>query len=171
MRSLREPKALTIQPMRCRNDQNIAEILSKRSQQNSFQVVHFTSARRFDDGQESHRQAMPVDAHASCFLGRALNFRATGSFDFSSNVVDQRDQRLLFLPNPDSCLHNVHAMLKHDFINDTVISSAPLWEAHTDSAEPAKPSFHNARVDAARLMYWVDARCNLFGRFRVLFLH
>jgi len=52
MRSLREPEALTIQPMRCRNDQNIAEILSKRPQQNSFQVVHFTSARRFDDGQE-----------------------------------------------------------------------------------------------------------------------
>src|SRR6516164_7678732 len=51
MRSLREPKALTIQPMRCRSDQNIAQILSKRPQQNGFQVVHFTSARRFDDGQ------------------------------------------------------------------------------------------------------------------------
>ena len=35
MRSLRELKALTIRPMRCRNDQNIAEILSKRRQQNS----------------------------------------------------------------------------------------------------------------------------------------
>src|SRR5215472_2039418 len=51
MRSLREPKALTIQPMRCRSDQNMAEMLSKRPQENSFQVVHFTSARRFDDGQ------------------------------------------------------------------------------------------------------------------------
>jgi hypothetical protein len=51
MRSLREPKALTIQPMRCRSDQNMVEILSKRPQQTSFQVVHFTSARRFDDGQ------------------------------------------------------------------------------------------------------------------------
>jgi len=56
MRSLREPKALTIQPMRCRNDQNIAEILSKRPQQNSFQVVHFTSARRFDDGAKNPAQ-------------------------------------------------------------------------------------------------------------------
>jgi len=37
--------------MRCRSDQNMVEILSKRPQQNSFQVVHFTSARRFDDGQ------------------------------------------------------------------------------------------------------------------------
>ena len=35
MRSLREPKALTIQPMRCRSDQNMAQILSKRRQQNS----------------------------------------------------------------------------------------------------------------------------------------
>src|SRR5215469_4356531 len=50
MRSLREPKALTIQPMKCRSDQNMAQILSKRRQQNSFQVVHFASARRFDDG-------------------------------------------------------------------------------------------------------------------------
>jgi len=57
MRSLREPKALTIQPMRCRSDQNIAEILSKRPQQNSFQVVHFTSARRFDDGQGRHHNS------------------------------------------------------------------------------------------------------------------
>jgi hypothetical protein len=51
MRSLRDPKALTIQPTRCRSDQNMAEISSERPQQNSFQVVHFTSARRFDDGQ------------------------------------------------------------------------------------------------------------------------
>src|SRR5215472_3289018 len=55
MRSLREPKALTIQPMRCRSDQNMVEILSKRPQQNSLQVVHFTSARRFDDGQDGIR--------------------------------------------------------------------------------------------------------------------
>jgi len=52
MRSLREPEALTIQPMRYRSDKNMAEILSKRRQQNRFQVVHSTSARRFDDGQD-----------------------------------------------------------------------------------------------------------------------
>jgi len=63
MRSLREPMALTIRPMRCRNDQNIAEILSKRRQQNSFQVVHFTSARRFDDGQPP---ALPKPSGSAC---------------------------------------------------------------------------------------------------------
>ena len=71
MRSLREPKALTIQPMRCRSDQNMAEILSKRPQQNSFQVVHFTSARRFDDGhllglRQSFVGALDILAPASC---------------------------------------------------------------------------------------------------------
>jgi hypothetical protein len=35
MTSLREPKALTIQPMRCRSDQDMAQILLKRQQQNS----------------------------------------------------------------------------------------------------------------------------------------
>ena len=49
--------------MRCRNDQNIAEILSKRRQQNSFQVVHFTSARRFDDGQPP---ALPKPSGSAC---------------------------------------------------------------------------------------------------------
>src|SRR5215469_14251930 len=62
MRSLREPKALTTQPMRCRSDQNMAEILSKRPQQNSFQVVHFTSARRFDHGQPGKETEAVVTA-------------------------------------------------------------------------------------------------------------
>ena len=69
MRSLRELKALTIQPMRCRSDQNIAEILSKRPQQNSFQVVHFTSPRRFDDGQ-------PYPAY--CLLGLIFDRQICG---------------------------------------------------------------------------------------------
>ena len=72
MRSSREPKALTIQPRRCRSDQNMAEILSKRPQQNSFQVVHFTSARRFDDG-----QLLLVDR----------NMRAAENAHFSFSVI------------------------------------------------------------------------------------
>jgi len=51
--------------MRCRSDQNMAQILSKRPQQNSFQVVHFTSARRFDDGQEPNGDCFEQPALAS----------------------------------------------------------------------------------------------------------
>src|SRR6516162_8574618 len=69
MRSLREPKALTIQPMRCRSNQNIAEILSKRPQQNSFQVVHFTSARRFDDGQDTSLFVPPATSRTHAMMG------------------------------------------------------------------------------------------------------
>src|SRR5215471_13734414 len=65
MRSLREPKALTIQPMRCRGDQNMAQILSKRRQQNRFQVVHFTSAPRFDEGQPENRDGSNVVSYRS----------------------------------------------------------------------------------------------------------
>ena len=76
MRSLREPKALTIQPMRCRSDQNIAEILSKHPQQNSFQVVHFTSARRFDDGQVRSCFYSPPAPLLTSFAAATANQRA-----------------------------------------------------------------------------------------------
>src|SRR5215469_5165612 len=99
MRSLREPKALTIQPMRCRSNQNMAEILSKRPQQNSFQVVHFTSARRFDDGHagivRSRRMFSRVQA-CVWFFPRArlveLSVRISALFD----EVDQLDSSVPF---------------------------------------------------------------------------
>jgi len=93
MRSLREPKALTIQPMRCRNDQNIAEILSKRPQQNSFQVVHFTSARRFDDGQrpDSQRRWGSMSAHQMiCHLSDSFRVALGEKHVSSSSTLFKR---------------------------------------------------------------------------------
>ena len=49
--SSREPKARITQPMRCRSDENMAEILPELRQQNRFQLAHFKSARRFDEEQ------------------------------------------------------------------------------------------------------------------------
>src|SRR5215472_4213984 len=60
--------------MRCRSDLNMAEILSKRAQQNSFQVVHFTSARRFDDGQATAVNSPIRCGSCLCFLRAPKHF-------------------------------------------------------------------------------------------------
>jgi hypothetical protein len=63
MRSPREPKALTTQPMKCRSHTNMPEILSKPRRQNRFQAVHFMSARHFDKGQPMQKSMTHHTTH------------------------------------------------------------------------------------------------------------
>ena len=50
MRSWRGPKPLMIQPIRCRNDANIADVLSKGTQPGHLQVTHSKIAQSFNEG-------------------------------------------------------------------------------------------------------------------------
>jgi hypothetical protein len=50
IRSWREQKALIIQPMRCRSEEDMADILSDATKPKQRQVIHSTIARSFDEG-------------------------------------------------------------------------------------------------------------------------
>ena len=70
----------------------MAQILSKRPQQNSFQVVHFTSPRRFDDGQPRAYQKLRLILQgllpAECNNVRCLVFACYPPQKIDRDVVD-----------------------------------------------------------------------------------
>jgi hypothetical protein len=68
MRSWREHKALIIQPMTYRNDGNMADILSKRTTPEQQQLIHFRTARSFDEGQlEIRNENEPANPYIAVY--------------------------------------------------------------------------------------------------------